>query len=80
MQEIVNLSLKIFTLRYLISSKCSKTTWNSPEQPVELPQKITNELTTKHSVYCYAITTVGPYCAVIIEGLWYCETSQLEVA
>ena len=32
-------------------------------------QKITNEFTTKHSAYYCVISIVGPYSAVIVEGL-----------
>ena len=30
----------MFQLRFLRTSKCSKTSWNTAEQPVELVQKL----------------------------------------
>ena len=38
-QEMCNFSFKMFKMRLSIFWKCLKTTWNLPEQPVELTQK-----------------------------------------
>ena len=46
--KIVNFSLKMLETGFLRSSKCSKTTWNLPEQPVELTQKLVTEITELH--------------------------------
>ena len=55
-------------MRFLRSSKYSKTAWNSLEQLVELTQKLTAVTTVLRSWYCYIFTIVGHYHAVIIEG------------
>ena len=59
----------MFKIRFSKSSKCSKTTWNLPEQPVELTQKLATGKTVPHSCYFYIVTNVGHYYAVIIEDL-----------
>ena len=41
-------SFKIFKLRFWRFWNCLKTTRNSPEQPVELTQKLATKATTPH--------------------------------
>ena len=53
----------------LRSLKCSKSAWNSPEQPVESTQKIAAKKTAPHSRCSCVVTNVGHYYVVIIEGL-----------
>ena len=66
-QEIVN--LKMFKMGFVRSSKCSKTTWNSSEQPIELTQNLATETTAPQSWQSYVVTIIGHYYAVIVEGL-----------
>ena len=51
------------------SKKCSKTTWNSPEQLVKLIQKLVIETTAQPPWFCYFITIAAHSCAATIEGL-----------
>ena len=58
-------SFKIFKLKFLMSWKCFKTTWNLPREPAELTQKLVAESTTSHSWYPYVVTTAGDYYMVL---------------
>ena len=49
--------------------KCLNTTWNSPEQPVELTQKKATKTKTPYLSYSYFVTTVSHYYGVTTEGL-----------
>ena len=60
--------LEMFKTRFSRSSKCSKSTWDLLEQPVELTQILATEIIAAHSWYSYVVTIVGYYYAVIIEG------------
>ena len=55
-------------MRFLRSLKCSRSTWNSLPQPVELTQKLTTETTASHSLYIYVVPIVGHYYTVIFGG------------
>ena len=66
---MVNFPFKMFKIRFLRSSKCSKTTGNLPEQLVKLTQKLTTDTTALNSWYSYVVTVAFHYYAVIIEGL-----------
>ena len=55
-------------MRFLRSSKCPKTAYNSTGQPLELTQKLTTGKKTSYSWYSYTVS-VGYYFAKVIEGL-----------
>ena len=67
-QEITNFSFKIFKINFFRSSKKSKATWNSPEQPHVLTQKLEKGKTAPHLWYSYVVTNVGLHYVVIIDG------------
>ena len=54
---------------FLRPSKCLKTIWYSPGQPVEVTQKLVTEPTAPLSWYSYNVTIIGHYYAVVIEVL-----------
>ena len=62
-------SFKMFKMRFLKSWKCLKTTWNSPEQPVELALKLVTEKRMPHSWLSYVVTIAACYYVVITEGV-----------
>ena len=59
----------MFKVRFLRPSKCLKTIWYSPGQPVEVTQKLVTEPTAPLSWYSYNVTIIGHYYAVVIEVL-----------
>ena len=44
-----------------------KTTWNSPNQSVELTQKLATRKTAPHLWYSYVVTNFDHYYALITE-------------
>ena len=55
-------SFKICEMRFLRSLK---ETWNSPEQPVKLTQKLASKTTAPHSWYSYVVT-IGVIIIVLL--------------
>ena len=55
-------SFKICEMRFLRSLK---GTWNSPEQPVKLTQKLASKTTAPHSWYSYVVT-IGVIIIVLL--------------
>ena len=51
----------MFKMKFLRPSKCSKTTRNSPGQPVELTQKLGTGKIAPDSWYFYVATITGHY-------------------
>ena len=47
--------------------KMLKTTWNSPDQSVELTQKLATRKTAPHLWYSYVVTNFDHYYALITE-------------
>ena len=52
----------------LRSSKCLKTIWNLPGQPVELAQKLETNKTAPHLWHSCIVTVVSHYYDVAIDG------------
>ena len=68
-QVVDNFSLKMFKIRFLRTSKCLKTAWNTAEQPVELSQKLLAGKSSPYSQQSHVASNVGDYTAVIIESI-----------
>ena len=69
----------MFKIRYLRSLKCVKTTWNLPDQLLELTQKLASMKTAPHSCYSYIAANVSHDYSVISKGLSCCKTPHPEV-
>ena len=61
-------NFKILNVRFLRSSKCLKTIWNLPGQPVELAQKLETNKTAPHLWHSCIVTVVSHYYDVAIDG------------
>ena len=49
--------------------KVFKKIWNSPQEPVELTQKLVTETTVPYTWLSLVVTIVGHFCPVVVEGL-----------
>ena len=53
--KIVNFSFIILKVKFLRSSKCLKTKWNSPGQPAELIQKLEKQQHHTHDIHMLSL-------------------------
>lgn len=49
--------------------KVFKKIWNSPQEPVELTQKLVTETAVPYAWLFSVVTIVGHFCPVVVEGL-----------
>ena len=67
-------SLRIFFLRF--KWRFLRTTWDAPEQPVELTQKLVIE-----TIAYSHVATIASHCySIIIEVFYWCRTLLLKVS
>ena len=60
---------RVLKMRFLRPWKCLKTTWNSPQEPIELTKKSATETTPPLSWYSHVGTIAAHYYALVVEGV-----------